>query len=92
MNVAVLGETLPGEDRVALIPSSVPKLEKLGCEVAVVSGAGLPSHFSNEEYREAGATIAPDLRAAVQGAGIVLKVQAPSDVEIEALPEGVVFI
>ena len=92
MNIAVLGETLPGEHRVALIPASVPKLEKLGCEVTVVSGAGLPSHFSDEEYREAGATIAPDLRAALQGAGVVLKVQAPTAEEIEALPEGVVLI
>ena len=92
MNVAVLGETLPGEYRVALIPTSVPKLEKFGCEVTVVSGAGLPSHFSNEEYRDVGATIAPDVRAAVQGAGVVLKVQAPTDDEIAAFPEGVVLI
>ncbi len=92
MNVAVLGETLPGEQRVALIPAGVPKLEKLGCEVTVVSGAGLPSHFSNEEYREAGATIAPDVRAALQGASVVLKVQAPTDEEIAALPEDVVLI
>ena len=92
MNVAVLGETLPGEHRVALIPASLSKLEKLGCEVTVVSGAGTPSHFSDEEYREAGATIAPDVRTAVQSAGVVLKVQAPTDEEIEALPEGVVLI
>ena len=72
MNVAVLGETLPGEDRVALIPAAVSKLKQLGCEVTVVSGAGVPSHFSNEEYREAGATIAPDAGAALQGAGVVL--------------------
>ncbi len=65
MNVAVLGETLPGEHRVALIPASVPKLENIGCEVTVVSGAGLLSHFSDEEYQEVGAMIAPDLRAAV---------------------------
>ena len=92
MNVAVLGETLPGEYRVALIPTSVPKLEKFGCEVTVVSGAGLPSHFSNAEYRDVGATIAPDVSAAVQGAGVVLKVQAPTDDEIAAFPEGVVLI
>ena len=92
MKVAVLAETLPGEHRVALIPAGVPKLEKFGCQVTVVSGAGLQSHFSNEEYREVGAAIAPDVRAAVQDAGVVLKVQAPTDEEIEALPEGVVFI
>ncbi|MCH8811938.1 MAG: NAD(P)(+) transhydrogenase (Re/Si-specific) subunit alpha, partial [Gemmatimonadetes bacterium] len=92
MNVTVLGETRPDENRVALIPASVPKLEKLGCEVTVVSGAGVLSHFSNDEYREAGATIAPDVRTALQGAGIVLKVQAPSEEEIDVLPEGVVLI
>ena len=92
MKVAVLGETLAGEHRVALIPAGVSKVEKLGCEVIVVSGAGFLSHFSDEEYRDAGATIAPDLGAAVQGAGVVLKVQAPTPEEIEALPEGVVLI
>ena len=92
MNVVVLGDTFAGEHRVALIPASVPKVGKLGCEVTVVSGAGLPSHFADEEYREAGATIAPDLRAAMQGARVVLKVQAPTSEEIEALPEGVVLI
>jgi NAD(P) transhydrogenase subunit alpha len=92
MKVAVLGETLAGEHRVALIPAGVSKVEKLGCEVIVVSGAGILSHFSDEEYRDAGATIAPDLGAAVQGAGVVLKVQAPTPEEIEALPEGVVLI
>jgi NAD(P) transhydrogenase subunit alpha len=92
MKVAVLGETLAGEHRIALIPAGVPRLEKLGCEVTVVSGAGLLSHFSDEEYRDAGATIAPDLGAGVQGAEVVLKVQAPTPEEIEALPEGVVLI
>ncbi len=92
MKVAGLGETLAGEHRVALIPAGVSKVEKLGCEVIVVSGAGFLSHFSDEEYRDAGATIAPDLGAAVKGAGVVLKVQAPTPEEIEALPEGVVLI
>ena len=92
MNVAVLGETLAGEQRVALIPAGVPKLEKLGCEVTVVTGAGVSSHFSDAEYLEAGATIAPDVRTALQDAGIVLKVQAPTDEEIDALPGGVVLI
>ena len=41
MNIAVMGETAAGENRVALIPSSVPKLQKLGCEISVVSGAEL---------------------------------------------------
>ena len=92
MNVAVLGETLPGENRVALIPATVSDLTKLGCEVTVASGAGLRSHFSDDEYREAGARVAPDTTAALQGANVVLKVQAPSDEEINQIPDGAVLI
>ena len=92
MNVTVLGESQPGEARVALIPSSVPKLAKLGCELTVLSGAGLSAHFLDEEYRQAGAEIASDTISAVQGADVVLKVQAPTEEEIAQLPAGVVLI
>ena len=92
MNVAVLGETRPGENRVALIPSTVRELAKIGCDVTVASGAGLGSHFSDEEYREAGASVAADAAAALQGTKVVLKVQAPTDEEIAGLPNGVVLI
>ena len=92
MNVTVLGESQLGEARVALIPSSVPKLAKLGCELTVLSGAGLSAHFLDEEYRQAGAKIASDTISAVQGADVVLKVQAPTEEEIAQLPAGVVLI
>ena len=92
MNVAVLGETKPGETRVALIPSTVRELAKIGCDVTVASGAGVASHFSDAEYEEAGARIAADASAATQGAQIVVKVQAPSDEEIAGLADGVVLV
>ena len=92
MNVAVLGETKPGETRVALIPSTVRELAKIGCDVTVASGAGLGSHFADEEYKEAGATVVADAAAAMQGAEIVVKVQPPTDEEIEGLPNGVVLV
>ncbi len=92
MNVAVLGETRPGENRVALIPSTIRELAKIGCDVTVASGAGLGSHFTDEEYREAGASVAADAAAALQGTKVVLKVQAPTDEEIAGLPNGVVLI
>ena len=92
MNVAVLGETKPGETRVALIPSTVRELAKIGCDVTVASGAGLGSHFADEEYKEAGAMVVADAAAAMQGAEIVVKVQPPTDEEIEGLPNGVVLV
>ena len=92
MIVAVLSETRPGENRVALIPSTVRELAKIGCDVTVASGAGLGSHFTDEEYREAGASVAAGADAALQGAKVVLKVQAPTEEEIALLPNGVVLI
>ena len=92
MNVAVLDETKPGETRVALIPSTVRELAKIGCEVTVASGAGVASHFADEEYKEAGATVVADAATAMGGAQIVVKVQAPSDEEVEGLPSGVVLV
>jgi len=92
MNVAVLGETKPGETRVALLPSTVRELAKIGCEVTVASGAGVASHFADEEYQDAGATVVADAATAMQGAQIVVKVQAPSDAEVKGLPSGVVLV
>ena len=40
VNVAVLKETQPHERRVALTPSVVPKLIKLGAKLHMQSGAG----------------------------------------------------
>jgi hypothetical protein len=40
VNVAVLKETQPHERRVALVPSVVPKLIKLGAKLHMQTGAG----------------------------------------------------
>jgi len=92
MKVAVLGESLAGERRVAIVPASIRNLEKLGFEVSVVSGAGTESRFSDQEYLEAGASIAPDRAHALDGATVVLKVQPPTDEEVTTLPEGAILI
>jgi NAD(P) transhydrogenase subunit alpha len=66
------------EPRIGLTPETVKKLVKAGASVAVRSGAGLRSHFSDEEYKAAGATIAKSNEEAVAGADIVLTVRRPS--------------
>jgi NAD(P) transhydrogenase subunit alpha len=45
------------EPRIGLSPETAKKLVKLGANVRVRSGAGLRSHFSDEEYKVAGADI-----------------------------------
>ena len=88
MKVAVLGETSPDEHRVAIVPSTVRELAKAGLDVTVVAGAGTRSHYADEEYREAGATVAPDADTALQDVDIVLKVQPPTADEVSRLPNG----
>ena len=57
MRIAAIRETFPGEDRVALAPMSVGQLSRLGCEVLIEQDAGLASGYTNDEYREKGASL-----------------------------------
>ena len=57
MNVGVVKETCRGENRVALVPSVVPKLKKAGLEVLVEAGAGVAAGFQDEEYTNRGARV-----------------------------------
>jgi proton-translocating NAD(P)+ transhydrogenase subunit alpha len=87
--MAVPTETRPGERRVALVPDVVKKLVGTGWEVSVQAGAGAAAAFTDDAYKEAGATIAPDAAAALSGAGVVVRVNAPSVEDVAALPQGV---
>jgi NAD(P) transhydrogenase subunit alpha len=77
MRIAVLKERRPHERRVAATPDTVKKLIGLGAEVVVEAGAGMGSATPDEQFAEAGATIAPDAVSAAKDADIVLKVQRP---------------
>ncbi|WP_202391863.1 NAD(P) transhydrogenase subunit alpha [Qipengyuania vulgaris] len=76
MRIAVLKERAPGESRVAITPETVKKFAALGATVAVEEGAGITASIPDEAYREAGAEVVP-VPKAVEGADIVLAVQAP---------------
>ena len=92
MKVAVLKETRSGEDRVALVPLGVQALIKKGLEVVVESGAGANSGVSDDEYKEAGASIAASAAEALVGAGMVLHLNPPTSAEISALSEGTILV
>ena len=72
MKVGVPKELVPGEHRVALIPETVGRLGD-GVEVLVEAGAGEAAGFSDEAYRDAGATIGDPW-----GADVIAKVAAPT--------------
>ncbi|MFC6632861.1 Re/Si-specific NAD(P)(+) transhydrogenase subunit alpha [Microbulbifer taiwanensis] len=92
MIIAIPRETAPGESRVAATPDSVKRLRDLGFSVAVEKGAGAEASFTDEAYIEAGAEIRKDFKHCLEGAGLVLKVQAPSDEELALIPEGATLV
>jgi NAD(P) transhydrogenase subunit alpha len=77
MRIAVPREVAPGENRVALVPDTVTRLAKAGFDVQVEAGAGVAAGFTDDSYREAGATIATGATALLGGADVTLKVREP---------------
>lgn len=88
MRISVPREVKNNEYRVAITPVGVQELTQRGHEVIVEAGAGLGSTFTDDAYREAGATIIDDV-ARVWGEGeLVLKVKEPVEEEYDHLREG----
>jgi NAD(P) transhydrogenase subunit alpha len=88
MRLAVLKERDPVETRVAATPETVKRYIGMGLTVAVEAGAGEHAGIPDSAFRDAGAEIAPDAAAAVNGAGVVLCVRAPE----VAIPKGALLI
>jgi H+-translocating NAD(P) transhydrogenase subunit alpha len=82
----------PDEPRIGLTPETAKKLVKLGAKVLIRSGAGLRSHFSDEDYKQAGAEIVATDEAAVKSADIVLTVRRPPLVLVQAMEQGAMLI
>ncbi len=86
LRIAVLKETYPKERRVALIPASVPALQKLGAEVLVEAGAGQSAGFSDDHYAARGAKII-NARRDLFDAEILLQVRALGANPIEGVAD-----
>ncbi len=59
MKLGVPKEIFEGESRVALTPESAGRLQKLGYDCIVESGAGIGSSISDEDYIAADVTVVP---------------------------------
>lgn len=86
--VGVPREIYPNECRVAATPDTAQKLQKLGFEVLVESGAGAAASFPDTAYEAAGCQIVPDAQSLWAAADIVLKVRPPSLEEVELVRPG----
>jgi NAD(P) transhydrogenase subunit alpha len=92
MKIAVLKETVAGENRVAIIPDSIKRLTKKGIDFLIQTSAGKESGYADADYEKVGAVIEPSLDKLISEADAVVKVQPPTLEEIDTLKEGSIYI
>ena len=88
MKIAVPKETRANETRVAIVPETIKKFAKLGVTITVERLAGEAAQIPDDVFAAAGAELAGSFAETVSGAEIVLKIQAPTEAEVAALPNG----
>ncbi|MEL6231403.1 MAG: Re/Si-specific NAD(P)(+) transhydrogenase subunit alpha [Cyanobacteria bacterium J06627_3] len=76
--IGIPKEIASGECRVAATPKTVKKLQSLGFDVLIETGAGEQAEFSDQSYRDAGCQVIANAVELWQQADIVLKVEPPA--------------
>ena len=90
VNIAVLKETQPHERRVALVPSVVPKLIKLGARLHMQTGAGNAVKLTDSAFKDV--NFIADLKELVANADVVLAVQPPAIEVVSQMQEGAILV
>lgn len=92
MQIVVLRETQPGEQRVALVPESIKKLVQAGAKVTVERGAGLAAGVADADYEAVGASLGTERSTLLGEADVLTVVNRPSREELVRLRAGAVLI
>ena len=90
IKVAVPKESQQGERRVALVPSLLKQMDKLGVELMLEKGAGMESGFEDADYE--GVKVVTGSSKAFKQADITLRVQPPTVEEAGALKKGSIVL
>lgn len=88
MKIAVLKDTGGDEARVAATPETVKGYVTAGHSVIVVKGAGASANFSDNEYKDAGASFAAGNTEAVKAADLVMSVNGGTKKLLASLKRG----
>jgi len=93
LQIGIPREADGSETRVAVSPEAVARLtKKEGAKVLIESGLGEKCRWSDEEYREKGAEVAPNRTSLLEGSDLILRVGMPPKEEIGAMQKGAVHI
>lgn len=77
MFVGVPKELYPGERRVALVPSVLPSLKKVGVEVIIEAGAGAGAGYPDSDYIAKGGQIAPTRADVFANSEVIVQLLGP---------------
>jgi alanine dehydrogenase len=88
MKIGVPKEIKEQESRVAVLPSVVYQLKRLGHQIYVERDAGTGAGYSDKEYEEAGATMLDDHAEIFREGDLIVKVKEPLPAEYPLLREG----
>ena len=92
LQIAVPKESAAHENRVALSPVATSQLIKNEHKVLIEKGAGEASNFLDQDYTDAGATLAKNRKDLFSQADLVLAVQTPSDDDLSLMKKGSTLI
>ena len=87
MVIGIPKEIKNNENRVALTPGGVFEMTKEGHTVYVQESAGLGSGITDADYKNAGATILPDIKSVYDSAEMIIKVKEPIEEEYHLIRE-----
>jgi alanine dehydrogenase len=88
MKIGVPKEIKTNENRIALVPAGAEAMVAAGHSVLVETGAGLGSGFTDEQYTEVGARIAPDAATVWRDSDMIMKVKEPIEREWPHMRKG----
>ena len=88
MRIFVPKELHPTEKRIALLPSGVAKLARLGAEIEVERGLGESLNWADAEYETAGAKLSHDRGQSLAEADLILRLRKPPSEEVALMKTG----
>lgn len=77
MIIGIPKEIMHGEKRVSAIPETVKKMVDSGAKVMFEAGAGIGSHYFDQDYMDAGAEIVANVEEIFAKSDVILKVKEP---------------
>jgi len=89
VTIGIPKELADGERRVAIVPAVAEKFTKKGFTVIIEKGAGEASFISDSEFDDI--TFADSAAEVYQQADVILKVQAPTEAEIDMIKDGAII-